>query len=81
MAVQSIVEIYERHIKPLPVSEKLQLLALVARELAVQASDHAGTSSILELHGLGIDIWEGIEPQDYVSTLREEWDSKYDEAG
>lgn len=81
MDVESISEIYERHIKPLPALQKLQLLALVARELAEQASDQTTAYSILELHGLGKDIWEGIEPQEYVRTLREEWDSRYDEAG
>lgn len=81
MAVESVRQIYERHIKLLPASEKLQLLALVARELADQAGDQLTTSSIMELHGLGKEIWDSIEPQDYVSQLRAEWDTRHDDAG
>lgn len=30
--------------------------------------------SLLELEGLGADIWQGIDGQAYVQGLREEWD-------
>lgn len=70
MAIESVTDIYERHIKLLPASEKLQLLALVARELAAQSSDEVTMSSIMELHGLGKEIWESIEPDEYVDNLR-----------
>jgi|YNPNPStandDraft_1061719.scaffolds.fasta_scaffold51535_3 excisionase family DNA binding protein len=30
--------------------------------------------SIMELHGLGREIWEGIDAQEYVNELRKEWD-------
>lgn len=30
--------------------------------------------SILELRGLGKDIWQGIDAQEYVDQLRDEWD-------
>lgn len=28
---------------------------------------------IMELHGLGADIWKDIDAQEYVNNLREEW--------
>ena len=33
-----------------------------------------GTRSILELEGLGAEIWKGVNVQAYVNTLRDEWD-------
>lgn len=32
---------------------------------------------IMELHGLGKEIWEGIDAQEYVNQLRSEWDDRY----
>lgn len=32
--------------------------------------------SIMELHGLGAEIWEGIDAQEYVNELRKEWDHR-----
>ena len=33
-----------------------------------------GKHSIMELEGLGADIWEGIDAQEYVRKERESWD-------
>jgi len=30
----------------------------------------------MELHGLGKEIWEGIDAQEYVNKLRAEWDHR-----
>jgi hypothetical protein len=75
---KSAQQIYERYIRSLPIAERLQLLAVVANDLASENS-HAESHkqrrhSIMELHGLGAHIWEGVDPQDYVSKLRDEWD-------
>ena len=32
--------------------------------------------SILELAGLGADIWQDIDAQDYINKLRDEWDER-----
>ena len=32
--------------------------------------------SLLELAGLGAEIWEGIDPQAYINQLRSEWDDR-----
>ncbi len=69
-------QIYSHHIQPLAREERLELLALMARELT---PDPNGTGpvtkySILELEGLGSEIWGGIDAQDYVDRLRAEWE-------
>ncbi len=32
-------------------------------------------ASILNLEGLGREIWRGVDPKDYVNQLRGEWDA------
>jgi hypothetical protein len=71
-------EIYERHIKPLPAAERLRLLAVMAQDLAEQSTE-AGWQpkrSIIELHGLGAEIWQGIDAQEYVDALRQDRDHR-----
>jgi hypothetical protein len=65
-------------------------LMMQARELSLQerrelirllndtVADEANTQehSILELAGLGAEIWEGIDPQEYIRQLRSEWDDR-----
>lgn len=73
----STIEIYERHIKGLPSAEQLQLVELIAKNIS-SATENARpkTRSIMELHGLGKEIWEGIDAQEYVNELRKEWDHR-----
>ena len=81
MPTISLSELYERHIKILSPEERLRLLALVAQDLAAPSPGATETSensrrSIMELHGLGKEIWEGIDAQQYVNELRAEWDHR-----
>ena len=71
-------EIYRRHIRPLSAAERLRLMEMTVRDLAQQSSGSAGEPgrSIMELHGLGKEIWKGVDPQAYVSGLRDEWDRR-----
>ncbi len=32
--------------------------------------------SILELHGLGREVWQGIDPKKYIDGLRNEWNAR-----
>lgn len=32
--------------------------------------------SLLDLEGLGKEIWRGVDPKSYVSELRDEWDHR-----
>ncbi len=68
-------EIYERHVRPLSEAERLQLLALVTADMA-EAAEHPTQPpkrSLLELRGLGKEIWAGVDPDAYVRELRDEW--------
>jgi hypothetical protein len=73
MTTTDLDQIYEQQIKPLPRAARLQLLARIAQDLAV-SDEPPRDRSIMELHGLGAEIWQGIDAQQYVNELRDEWD-------
>ena len=72
MATMTAKEIYEQLVKLLAPEERLQLVETVNRDLAARPPDEHEESkrSLMELHGLGAEIWEGIDAQEYVNELR-----------
>ena len=53
---------------------------MTAKEIYEQLVKHLPPEehkrSIMELHGLGAESWKGIDAQDYVNELRQEWDDR-----
>jgi hypothetical protein len=73
----NIQEIYKQYIEPLPAVERLQLVELIAHGLAaIVGGDVPHSRSLLELEGVGAEIWLGIDAQAYVDELRDEWDER-----
>lgn len=71
----STKNIYDEHIKPLPRKAQVELLDLLRNEL--EANDDNGQQhSILELGGLGKEIWQGVDSNEYVKKLRDEWEER-----
>ncbi|MGI8788159.1 MAG: hypothetical protein ACR2HG_10400 [Pyrinomonadaceae bacterium] len=73
--MQTAEEIYQQYIKPLPNIEKLRLIAKVSSDLA-ESETEKPKRSLLELEGLGKEIWNGIDAQEYVDELRNEWEHR-----
>jgi deoxycytidylate deaminase len=77
-------QIYQEHVQMLPMNEQLRLISLVTQSLANTSSvhtktvlsrtTHADKHSIMELHGLGAETWQGVDAQTYVDELRDEWE-------
>jgi hypothetical protein len=74
MSTTEVNQIYEQQIKPLPRALRLQLLARIAQDLAVADETDEPQSTLLDLEGLGAEIWQGVDAQQYVNELRDEWD-------
>lgn len=72
-----IDELYARHIKPLPRAEQRRLLARMTRDLMDDERDALHEHSLLELEGLGAEIWQGDDAQAYVHALRDEWEVRH----
>ena len=75
MSATSAAEVYEEHVKPLPVGQRLELLALIADDLATERGTAEGVPrhNLTDLHGLGQDRRAGVDAQEYVNRLRDEW--------
>lgn len=53
--------------------DKLELLAELANQVR-DGSREGKKRSIMELEGLGKEIWAGIDAQEYVDRERDSWD-------
>lgn len=60
-----------QEIRQLSVEERKALISFI-----VDTFTETKERSLLELEGLGAEIWEGVDAQDYVNQLRSEWDSR-----
>lgn len=72
MSKNSYDEIFERATGELSREELLKL----SEALTIQAFRKmpANPRSILELRGLGKEVWEGIDPDEYVAQERDSWE-------
>jgi len=71
--MSSTVEQIYAQVTQLPPPERLKLAALILNDLTMSEPPKR---SIMELHGLGKEIWEGVDAQAYVNELRQEWDHR-----
>jgi hypothetical protein len=70
----SVSEIYEQ-IRALPAAQRLELVAMIARELVAEGvtTPERPKFKLTDLEGLGKEIWEGVDAQEYVDRLRGPW--------
>lgn len=73
-----ITRLYEQQIKPLPQAARLQLLVRIAQDLTTEPDETAQEAepTLLDLEGAGAEIWHGVDAQQYVHALREEWEQR-----
>ena len=70
----TVEQLYQQYIRPISVAEQLELISLISRKLIRQSGlKEKKQRSLLELEGLGAEIWNGIDAQKYVDDLRNEW--------
>jgi hypothetical protein len=63
-----------KEIPALSVEERKQLIHLLVESLT--PADDTSQPSILELEGLGAEIWDDVDAQEYINQLRSEWDDR-----
>jgi hypothetical protein len=64
-----------REVRALTVEERKQLITFIVDSLTVPEEPKT-TRSILELQGLGADLWKNEDAQAYVNRLRGEWNNR-----
>ena len=62
--------------KTLSGQERKELVKLLVDSLDVPEAAPRQLRRLSELRGLGKEIWEGIDAQEYVDQLRSEWDER-----
>jgi hypothetical protein len=72
-AQPDIDQLYEQQIKALPRSARLRLLARIADDLVEADADDEQGLSLLDLEGVGADIWQGVDPKTYIDAERDSW--------
>ena len=65
---------YAEGIQHLSSEEQLELLELISARLKKRSKATKENHSILELEGLGAEIWKGIDPKEYLLEERQSWD-------
>ena len=69
----SVNDLYNSHIRSLSDAQRRELLKLLEKDLPPKAEKSEAKHSIMELHGLGKELWAGVDPDAYVRELRDEW--------
>ena len=63
-----------------PLDERKRLISAVVDTLTIPldlpAVEDDREYTLLDLEGLGKEIWEGIDAQEYVDKLRDEWNHR-----
>jgi hypothetical protein len=81
MAV-NVEELYRTTLAHLDRADRLRLLALLANGLTASLTEgETAPQGLLELEGLGAELWRGLDAQRYVNELRDEWEQQHDKTG
>jgi len=72
MTIQEMIQ----EARTLSVEERKQLIKALVDIVNEPAAQAPKNRNLLELAGLGAEILEGIDAQEYVNQLRSEWDHR-----
>ena len=65
---------YVKGIEQLRPDEQLNLIEIISSRLKTNLKRKKAKHSVMELEGLGAQLWKGIEGQQYVNEERKSWD-------
>jgi hypothetical protein len=71
----TIAEILQQA-RTLSVQERKELVELLVDSLDVPEAVPHQQRHLSDLRGLGKEIWDGVDAQEYVNQLRSEWDKR-----
>lgn len=73
-AQPDIDQLYEQQIKALPRAARLRLLARIADDLVEAEADDEQPLSLLDLEGVGAEVWQSVDAKTYIDAERDSWD-------
>jgi hypothetical protein len=65
-------ETAKRSVEALPPAEQLRLVSELAASLSAELDPHP--RSLMELEGLGREVWQGSDVEEYLRQERSSWD-------
>jgi len=65
-------EIAKRSVEALPPAKQLRLVAELAASLSAELDPQP--RSLMELEGLGREVWQGVDVEEYLRQERSSWD-------
>lgn len=71
----TVLDILEE-IRALSLEERKQLMKLMVDTLTETPTEPQKKHSLRELRGLGKEIWRGVDAQQYIDEMRDEWDRR-----
>jgi hypothetical protein len=77
METRKIPISYSDYVKGIPfldIDEQLTLLEVISARVKKSIRKRRNKNTIMELEGLGADIWKGIDAQEFVHKERSSWD-------
>jgi hypothetical protein len=72
MFMMSVTQLLE-DARDLSHSEQIELIKNLV-DLVSSSGNTSAQRDILEFEGVGAEMWDGIDAQEYVNRLRDEWD-------
>jgi len=72
MTLEGIME----EVRTLTIAERKRLISAIIDTLTEPSAVPQKKRSILEFEGVGAEMWQGIDAQEYVNKLRSEWDNR-----
>ncbi|GAB4516733.1 MAG: hypothetical protein OHK0046_22560 [Anaerolineae bacterium] len=72
MSLQELIQ----EASKLSLEDRQTLIEVLSAMPSISAQDKNNQRSLLELRGLGKEIWQGIDAQAYIDAQRDEWDSR-----
>jgi hypothetical protein len=77
MTTSAVEELYEQHVKKLSREEQIYLLKLIADGLIAEIEiEPEKKHSLLEFEGVGAHNPIGMDAQEYINQMRDEWDDR-----
>ena len=77
MATSNVSQTYDDYVKEIQTltpEEQLNLVKVISAGLKKTLRGKEAKHSVMELEGLGADIWKGVDAQEYVLKERNSWD-------
>jgi len=73
----TLEQLYSQYIKPLSLEDRMKIIVMTAQDIeGIIADKQPLQHSLLELEGVGAELWNQVEAQKYVNDLRTEWDQR-----